>query len=180
MTSWLRHPVSGYEQLDERKRLTAAKFSELLLVLEHPELPLHNNPAELAARTMVQGRNINYATQTTEGTKPGILSCPLLLLLGSWESAFLSMCVTVFLKLEESPLLRLFLARNLLLISSVGRGNQNNYLPLFIESIHNFYHRKKHILGRRHKLKDSKHLGLSVHSCFIATCARLTHRLVVY
>ncbi|MDR9893186.1 hypothetical protein G7B40_001120 [Aetokthonos hydrillicola Thurmond2011] len=55
--------------MDERKRLTAAKASELLLVLEHPELPLHNNPAELAARTMVQRRNISYATQTTEGTK---------------------------------------------------------------------------------------------------------------
>lgn len=60
---------SGYQQLDERKRLTAAKVSELLRVLEHPELPLHNNPAELAARTMVQRRNISYATQTTEGTK---------------------------------------------------------------------------------------------------------------
>jgi hypothetical protein len=43
---------TGYKQLDERKRLTAAKVSELLLVLEYPELPLHNNPAELAARTM--------------------------------------------------------------------------------------------------------------------------------
>ena len=32
---------SGYQQLDERKRLTRAKISELLLVLEHPELPLH-------------------------------------------------------------------------------------------------------------------------------------------
>lgn len=61
--------VSGYEQLDERKRLTAAKISKLLLVLDHPELPMHNNPAELAARTMVQRRNISYATQTTEGTK---------------------------------------------------------------------------------------------------------------
>lgn len=60
---------SGYEQLDERKRLTRLKVSELLLVLEHPELPLHNNPAELAARTMVQRRNISYATQTTEGTQ---------------------------------------------------------------------------------------------------------------
>ncbi len=60
---------SGYQQLDERKRLTAAKISELLLVLEHPELPLHNNPAELGARTMVQRRNISYATQTIEGTK---------------------------------------------------------------------------------------------------------------
>ncbi len=59
---------SGYQQLDERKRLTATKISELLLVLEHPELPLHNNPAELAARTMVTRRNISYGTQTAEGT----------------------------------------------------------------------------------------------------------------
>ncbi|MDJ0516281.1 MAG: hypothetical protein QNJ74_08460, partial [Trichodesmium sp. MO_231.B1] len=28
---------SGYQQLDERKRLTAFQISELLLVLEHPE-----------------------------------------------------------------------------------------------------------------------------------------------
>ena len=61
--------TTGYDQLDERKRLTALKIDELLLVLEHPELPLHNNPAELAARTMVQRRNISYATQTEEGTK---------------------------------------------------------------------------------------------------------------
>lgn len=60
---------SGYKQLDERKQLTAAKVSELLLVLEYTELPLHNNPAELAARTMVQRRNISYATQTNEGTR---------------------------------------------------------------------------------------------------------------
>ena len=37
-------------------------------MLEHPELPLHNNPAELAARTMVRRRNISYGTQTAEGT----------------------------------------------------------------------------------------------------------------
>ncbi len=61
--------LTGYEQLDERKKLTLSKISELLLVLEHPELPLHHNPAELAARTIVQRRNISYATQTCEGTK---------------------------------------------------------------------------------------------------------------
>jgi len=60
---------TGYQQLDERKRLTSAKISSLLLVLDHPELPLHNNPAELAARTMVQRRRISYGTQTAEGTK---------------------------------------------------------------------------------------------------------------
>ncbi|MEB3342964.1 hypothetical protein [Okeania sp.] len=58
---------TGDRQLDEQKRLTASKVSELLLVLEHPELPLHNNPAELSARTMVRRRDISYGTQTTEG-----------------------------------------------------------------------------------------------------------------
>jgi hypothetical protein len=60
---------SGYQELDLRKELTRAKMTELLLVLEHPELPLHNNPAELAARTMVQRRHISYGTQTELGTK---------------------------------------------------------------------------------------------------------------
>ena len=59
---------SGYQQLERRKRLTAFQISELLLVLDHPELPLHNNPAELAARSMVQRRNISYGTQTAEDT----------------------------------------------------------------------------------------------------------------
>jgi len=35
----------------------------LLLVLEHPELPLHNNPAERAAATYY------YGTQTKDGTQ---------------------------------------------------------------------------------------------------------------
>ena len=41
----------------------------LLRFLEQPELPLHNNQAELAVRTMVERRNISYATQTIEGTQ---------------------------------------------------------------------------------------------------------------
>jgi hypothetical protein len=35
---------SGYELLDERQTINCDKVSELLRVLEHPELPLHNNP----------------------------------------------------------------------------------------------------------------------------------------
>ena len=38
-------------------------------MLEHPELPLHNNPAELGARTMVQRRQISYGTQNQTGTQ---------------------------------------------------------------------------------------------------------------
>lgn len=36
----------------------------------------------------------------------------------------------------------------------------------------NCYRRNRHILGRQLKLKYSKHLGLSVHSCSITTRAR--------
>ena len=65
----------------------------------------------------------------------GILLCLLLRLPVSWESAFLSMCVTAFLRLEQSLLWQLLFARNLLLIPSVCRGNQNNCLPRTIEGI---------------------------------------------
>ena len=60
---------TDYWELEKRKHLTREKESELLLVLEHPELPLHNNPAELGARTMVQRRQISYGTQTQTGTQ---------------------------------------------------------------------------------------------------------------
>ena len=39
--------VTGYNALDERIAKTHAKKGYLLMVLAHPEIPLHNNPAEL-------------------------------------------------------------------------------------------------------------------------------------
>ncbi len=50
---------TGYEQLDERKLLTFAKKKRLLQVLEHPEVLLHNNPAELGARQRVRKRDVS-------------------------------------------------------------------------------------------------------------------------
>lgn len=60
---------TDYWELEKRKYLTLEKETELLLVLEHPELPLHNNPDVLGARTMVQRRQISYGTQTQMGTQ---------------------------------------------------------------------------------------------------------------
>ncbi|NOR66278.1 MAG: hypothetical protein GQ528_02860 [Woeseiaceae bacterium] len=37
----------------------------MLLVLDHPEIPLHNNPAELGARKRV----VSFGTRTKDGTK---------------------------------------------------------------------------------------------------------------
>ena len=61
--------VTGYEALDQRIAKTKAKKRWLLMVLEHPEIPLHNNPAELGARTRVRKRKVSCGTRTDEGSQ---------------------------------------------------------------------------------------------------------------
>lgn len=61
--------TSGYEQLDERKALTLAKNEQLLMVLSHPEILLHNNPAELGARQRVRKRDVSLQARTEEGIR---------------------------------------------------------------------------------------------------------------
>jgi len=58
---------TGYGELDKRIAKTLAKKEALLLVLKHPELPLHNNPAELAARFRVRKRDISFGPRTDDG-----------------------------------------------------------------------------------------------------------------
>jgi hypothetical protein len=58
---------TGYSELDKRIAKTLAKKESLLLVLKHPELPLHNNPAELAARFRVRKRDISFGPRTEDG-----------------------------------------------------------------------------------------------------------------
>ncbi len=60
---------TGYGQLDDRIAKTLAKKTELLLVLRYPELPLHNNAAELAARVQVRSRDVSLQTKSEAGTK---------------------------------------------------------------------------------------------------------------
>ena len=60
---------TGYEQLDERISKTKEKKEHLLKVLTLPEIPLHNNAAELAARAKVRKRDVSLQTITDEGTK---------------------------------------------------------------------------------------------------------------
>ncbi len=61
--------VTGYEQLDERIAKTKAKKEELLVVLKHPYIPLHNNDSELAARKEVRYRDISFQTRVPKGTQ---------------------------------------------------------------------------------------------------------------
>ena len=59
--------VTGYDELDERISKTLAKKDELLMVLTHPEILLHNNPAELAARQRVRKRVISVGPRSDDG-----------------------------------------------------------------------------------------------------------------
>jgi hypothetical protein len=58
---------SGYQQLDECKARTLQKRESLLMVLSHPEILLHNNPAELGARQRVRKRDVSLQARTREG-----------------------------------------------------------------------------------------------------------------
>ncbi len=58
---------SGYAELDKRMAATRAHKDSLLLVLKFPELPLHNNPAELGARGRVRKRDISFGPRTEDG-----------------------------------------------------------------------------------------------------------------
>jgi hypothetical protein len=60
---------TGYDELDKRIAKTQAKKAALLLVLRYPELPLHNNPAELAARYRVRKRDISFGPRTEDGKR---------------------------------------------------------------------------------------------------------------
>jgi hypothetical protein len=59
--------TTGYRALDQRLALTRDKKPELLLVLDHPELPLHNNPAELGARQRVRKRDVSFGPRSPAG-----------------------------------------------------------------------------------------------------------------
>jgi len=61
--------VTGYQALDERIAKTRAKKGALLLVLAHPEIPLHNNASELGARRRVRKRDVSFGPRTLAGTR---------------------------------------------------------------------------------------------------------------
>jgi hypothetical protein len=60
---------TGYDHLDARIAKTREKKAALLMVLTHPEIPLHNNPVELEARQRVRKRDVSFGPRTAEGVK---------------------------------------------------------------------------------------------------------------
>jgi len=59
--------VTGYDALDQRIAKTKADKEHLLMVLKHPEIPLHNNPAELDVRRRVRKRVVSYGPRSEKG-----------------------------------------------------------------------------------------------------------------
>ena len=62
-------PNTNYFDLDKQIKKTLKNKEKLLLVLEYPYIPLHNNLAELAARVQVRKRDISLHTVTILGTQ---------------------------------------------------------------------------------------------------------------
>jgi hypothetical protein len=60
---------TGYAALDARIAKTRAKKASLLMALKYPEIPLHNNPAELEARQRVRKRDVSFGPRTQDGVK---------------------------------------------------------------------------------------------------------------
>ena len=56
-----------YAELDKQIARTHSKKESLLLILKYPELPLHNNPAELGVRQRVRKRDVSFGPRTPAG-----------------------------------------------------------------------------------------------------------------
>lgn len=61
--------TTTYFDLNQEIERTYSKKKLLLNVLDHPEIPLHNNAAELGARRGVRKRDISLHTMTDLGTQ---------------------------------------------------------------------------------------------------------------
>lgn len=60
---------TGYDALDDRIAKTAAKKEELLTVLLHPSVPLHNNASELGARVSARRRDVSLHSRSPRGAR---------------------------------------------------------------------------------------------------------------
>lgn len=59
---------TGYPQLDERIEKTGNKKNNLLTVLKHPQVPLHNNSSENGARVQKRREDVSLQTKSKNGT----------------------------------------------------------------------------------------------------------------
>jgi Transposase IS66 family len=60
---------TGYAALDDRIAKTRAKSAELLTVLLHRQVPLHNNTSELGARVSARRRDVSLHSRSQRGAR---------------------------------------------------------------------------------------------------------------
>ena len=60
---------TGYDALDKLIARTFRHKIQLLMVLHHPEIELHNNPAELGVRHRVRKRKISFGPRVADGVR---------------------------------------------------------------------------------------------------------------
>jgi hypothetical protein len=58
-----------YAALNQQLERTLEKKASLLVVLAKPDIPLHNNPAELGARQRVRKRDVSFGPRSAAGVK---------------------------------------------------------------------------------------------------------------
>jgi hypothetical protein len=70
----LSSTAMGYDTLDERIAQTRAKKGCLLMVLAHPEIPLHNNPTEPGARVRIRTQDVRFGPRPARAPRLGTRS----------------------------------------------------------------------------------------------------------
>ena len=95
-------PHIGYDLLDQRIAKSRSKKVTLLLVLQHPELPLHNNAAELAVRQRVRKSDVSFGFRTQAGVQAWDTFATLAATTKNWVSAFITKFKTGFLQPTKS------------------------------------------------------------------------------
>jgi len=60
---------TGYDDLDDRIAKTKSNGTELLTVLNVPEVPLHNNASELGARVSARRRDVSLHSRSVHGAR---------------------------------------------------------------------------------------------------------------
>lgn len=60
---------TGYDALDKLIARTRNHKTQLLMALHHPEIELHNNPAELSVRQRVRKRKISFGPRVADGVQ---------------------------------------------------------------------------------------------------------------
>ena len=100
---FLSRPLSGF-----KNRKDQTKKACLLLVLKYPDILLHNNASELAARAQLRKRDVSLHTVTQEGTQANDTFLTITQTCKSWVLVRMniSLIVSVAFKLPSAQIIR--------------------------------------------------------------------------